>query len=184
MEPVIESRSTFSKDWVGTKHLEKCFSDFQVHVYHLDTSLPVGSDSLAVEWADDSASPTCPRWEGVCRLSSELWETTLLLSSTSFHPLVWSVSGTRLPLLNSLPYVLLVSFPCLLPLFTYNCSAFALILFAGPTRDRLVCLSWPRWNCLVLLVRFCTTFLVLSPALFHIASPLLWNQTSLSYYFQ
>lgn len=98
----------------GDQTPREVLSDFQAHAYHLDTSLPVGSDSLAVEWADDSASPTCPRWEGVCRLSSELWETTLLLSSASFHPLVWSVSGTRLPLLNSLPYVLLVPFPRLL----------------------------------------------------------------------
>ena len=161
----------------GDQTPREVLSDFQAHAYHLDTSLPVGSDSLAVEWADDSA-PSCPRWEGVCRLSSELWETTLLLSSASFHPLVWSVSGTRLPLLNSLPYLLLVPFPRLLT----NCLA--LILFARRTHDRLVCLSWPRWNCLVLLVRFCATFLVLSPALFHIASPLQWNQTSLSYYFQ
>lgn len=113
MSTVIERRSTFSEDCRGQTPGEVLLR-LQVHACHLDTLLHVGSDSLAAEWADDSASPACPRWEGVCRLSSELWETTLLLSSTSSHSLVWSVSGTRLRLLNSLPYVLLIPFPRLL----------------------------------------------------------------------
>ena len=112
MRTAAESRSAFSKGWVGAATWRRAsrLSGACVSSGH---PVSCGFRPPAVERADDSASPTCPRWAGVCRRGFQ-WGTALLLSSTSFRSPVWSASGAWLPLLSALLYVIPVHLPCLL----------------------------------------------------------------------
>ena len=154
-----------------SRHLEKSFSGFQAPMYRLDTLLAVDSDSLAVERADDSVSPTCPRWAGVCRRGFQLWGTALLLSSTSFRSPVWSLPGTWLPLLNALLYLILVHLPCLLT----TAQSLPSSCLLGPYMIDLCVFPYPGrniWSSWSGFVPYSWSFLLLYSTL-----PVLFNET-------